>query len=160
MFFTFEAQAGVLAFIGEPIYVEKTDKSCSDYSEKPEPGSGVEILCMDKVFKLKYKIVEIVSGEFSGTTIDFIGFYHYWGMPHYTVYEPALVIVSIEEKHSKLQFIEPVEKNDGIWWFCEEWPENEEDEDCSKESKAQDVVARFITTFNKPLNNDAASGAH
>ena len=83
--------AEILAFIGAPISVELLDQSCMDFIEQPT-DSEFEFICMDRAFRLKYRVNEVLHGEVP-EVIEFIGFYHSWGMPDYTTFEPALIIL-------------------------------------------------------------------
>lgn len=140
------ARGEVLAFIGAPLAVELSDKSCMDYIEQPDTASGLEEICMDRVFILKYEIQKVISGKATSDAISFIGFYHYWGMPNYTTYEPALIVISTEKGYLHLRYIERVEKYEDNWWVCQEWSESEE-EQCTKKVKAQDVATKIIEEF-------------
>jgi len=137
------AHAEVIAFIGSPLAAELSDKNCMAYIEQPEPGAGFENICMDRAFKLRYSVKEVLFGNLDKDTVDFIGFYHYWGMPRYTLHEPALVIISTEKDNLILRSISPVDEKSGEWIVCEEWDENDE-YSCLKEESALTVAKELI----------------
>ncbi len=134
------AYAEVIAFIGAPLSVERSDKPCVEYIEQPKSESGLEAICMDRVFLLKYEVANVLAGSLQNGPVNFVGFYHYSGMPNYTMYEPALVILSREKNHLQLRYIERAEKRDDNWLVCQEWSEEKEGK-CTKEVKAEHFIA-------------------
>ena len=127
----------VIAFIGAPRAVELSSHECSYYY------LDTEVICMDRAFLLKYAILEPLVNELSQETeeFEFVGFYHYWGIPSYTSYEPALVVVEEIGQHYMLRYIKYAEITDAGWQVCEKWSLDEDvDKDCSRWRYAKEVV--------------------
>ena len=140
IFFSFTLRAEVVAIIGSPLSVELGDDPCAEFHEQPDPSSGFQEVCLsDRKFHLTYAVREVLAGEHTKDTIDFVSFYHYGGMPSYTRYETALLVLSKESGFLRLRYIEQAEERDSGWWVCEEWPEAV-DGDCVVERSAQEVI--------------------
>ena len=99
---------------------------------------------MDMAFRLIYKVEKQVKGELPDPTIEMIGFYHYRGLPAYTGYDPALLLVSGNpEKGFILKTIEPVLGGDEEGrYICEEWSDSNE-EKCIKKQSVEGYVAQL-----------------
>ncbi len=136
------SHADIFAFVGSPLSVELLDRSCADFIEQSE-DSEFETICMTRVFNLKYSVSEVLYGSLSDQSIEFIGFYHSWGMPVYTTFEPALIILeTYKEDFLLLRIDNLVTKNDQ-WWVCEEIPEDEFT-DCTIGRFASEIIAQEI----------------
>jgi hypothetical protein len=120
------ANAEIVAFIGNPISVRVNPNKCSFYLPQDEPG--VTAICMDRVFDLEYSVDELLSGSIEGASAKFIGFYHYGGMPAYSMYPDALVVLSKGPIHTVACTIKPVEERSDRLWVCDEWPDDEAQE--------------------------------
>jgi len=99
----------LVVFIGEKISVKK-------FEPKSDPGYVI----MDKAFKAKYKVLELVHGEFDGKEIEFEVYDHY-GRPAFSRYKTVLLFVTKYEDgmyHQKYQFFPVFETNDGYWAGC------------------------------------------
>ncbi len=79
-----------LVIVASPIEASLSGKKCSEYVEKEE-DSKYQIICMDRVFDISYKVYEVLAGNFEGGTIKGIDFYHYSGLPDHMIVDPACV---------------------------------------------------------------------
>jgi hypothetical protein len=139
---TGDAPESSFAFIGVPIAAERSPKSCQDYLPTAAPGAPQEV-CMDRAFLLRYQVLEWISESRSDSVVDMVGFYHYWGLPEYTRYEPALVVAGYINGHLRMRRIEQVWEEDGGWWVCEEWPEDP-DLDCVRGRFVEEIVLEML----------------
>lgn len=128
------ALAEDITFIGSPISVELSEHGCAHYNESDD-GT----ICLDRAFILKYKVEQVIDGESLGDVVEFIGFYHGWGMPMYTTYEPAHIRLGLRDAALVLKKIEQVELHDGAWWSCLEISDNGK---CLTEKRIVEVVAQ------------------
>lgn len=127
------AQAEVVAFIGSPLAVRVNPTKCGEFFPP-------DVICMDRAFDLTYTVDEVLHGAVDNDTLQFVGFYHYSGMPDYTVLPKALVVIRRHKDFFVSCAIHAVEKRDSAWWVCDEWPENEEDE-CTVGRYASQVIS-------------------
>jgi hypothetical protein len=84
-----------IAFVGEKIAVQQSDYSC------PENH-----ICMDARFHARYRIVELLEGQFDGDVIDFIAYDHY-GYPNFARADrPLIYVVQVDDElyHHKYAF--------------------------------------------------------
>ena len=95
---------------------------------------------MDRAFVLDYAVIEALTGNSKGANIEFIGFYHYGGLPDYTRYDPALVILEASGELMRLRRIDAVEKKDGKWWVCEERSDDDNAE-CTGGRYVEEILA-------------------
>ena len=72
-----------------------SENQCSDYLEN-DPGADLQKICMDRVFNVSYKVLEVFSGSHKGGIIEAIDFYHYSGLPDHLTIDPACVTFGIE----------------------------------------------------------------
>jgi hypothetical protein len=98
--FSLNSYAENLVFVGSPFSVVESENSCEEYVE-----SGI---CMDVAFELKYDVLEWFDGGDKEEKMEFIGFTHYEGLPHYTSYQYALVFVKKVKGNYVLNDIKPV----------------------------------------------------
>ncbi|XOV87358.1 MAG: hypothetical protein ACFHX7_20780 [Pseudomonadota bacterium] len=133
------ASAEKISFIGSPLKIERSEKSCMEYLPEETDKQGRKAVCMDRAFLMTYEVLESLTIDWDESSVDFVGFYHYWGMPSYATYEPALVVLERVEGNLLLKRIDPVEDTDDGWWVCEEWPEDEST-DCSVGQYASEIV--------------------
>ncbi len=146
-----------LAFVGEAILAERSKTSCQDYLSKEKDEDGqLEEVCMDRVFKLRYEIKETLIGSESKNEVDFIGFYHYWGLPNYTLLKDALVVLRMSEHGYFLQGVEEVTKSSDGWVVCQEWDDN--DEICKRSVSAGQYLTEAGFTFNKSKQQGPTAG--
>ena len=99
----------LVVFVGEKISVKKF-----------EPKSDPDTFLMDEAFKARYKLLELVHGEFGGKEIEFEAYDHY-GRPEFSRYKTVLLFVSKYEEgmyHQKYQFFPVFKTNDGYWAGC------------------------------------------
>lgn len=129
----------LVAFIGSPRAVELSPNDCMHYLEQPDDKEH-DLVCMDRAFVLRYKIDQVVAGSITEPMIEFIGFYHYWGIPHYTQYEPAFVILKPTAGHLIASYIEPVEHSSSGWRVCTEVDEDSEDYACLSWQSVESIV--------------------
>lgn len=77
------------AFVGEKIRVSQFDPA-EDDPKDADPDTI--IIHMDAAFKARYRVLEVVHGDYEKQTIDFKAYDHY-GYPHFAEQEYALVYV-------------------------------------------------------------------
>jgi len=136
------SQADTFAFVGSPLSVELLNGSCTDFIEQPE-DSELETICMSRVFNLEYTVSEVLYGSLSDKPIEFIGFYHSWGMPAYTTIEPALIILETYKEDLLLIRIDNLFVKNHQWLVCEEVPEDELT-DCTIGRFASEIIVQEI----------------
>jgi hypothetical protein len=132
--------AQTIVFIGSPRAVELSMHGCDEYLPAAQPNG--DIVCLDRAFLLRYQVERRLLGAFAADTIEFVGFHHYRGMPNYTLYEPALIVLERLGGHWLLRRIEFIEERRGRWWVCDEWPERQEDE-CTIGRFVEQVVEEY-----------------
>jgi len=98
-----------IIFVGEKIALEEYDEAC------PEG-----FLCMDSRFNARYKIIDLLIGEYDGTTIDFAVYDHY-GTPKFS-YQDKVILYLLQENgklfHRKYMF-DPLHRlENGDYAFC------------------------------------------
>ena len=106
-----ESENGLFSFVGEKINLE-------DFI--PLRCKLPLSVCLDSAFIAKYKILEKVYGDHSGTEIKFIVFDHY-GVPRFSEYDQVLLFVSTykgKNYHEKYQFYPVHKTTDGDWAYC------------------------------------------
>lgn len=85
----------VVAFVGEKISVDVF-----------EPDADPDVLLIDAAFRSRYRVLQVVRGEYAGDTIEFTAYDHY-GEPSFSKYEHVLLFVRRHEKgyiHVKYQY--------------------------------------------------------
>lgn len=108
---TLENPDKYMAFVGEKIQVVEFDPA-EDYAE--------EVLIMDSAFKARYRILELVHGEYDGETVDFKAYDHY-GFPHFAKRNIAMLYLTEYEGalyHVKYAFHDVYPTIDGRYAFC------------------------------------------
>lgn len=83
---------------------------------------------MDAAFKAKFKILQMVYGEYASDTIEFIAYDHY-GIPQFSKYKNSLMFVSKHDDkyfHEKYQFHDVYRAKNGRWagtvWCADDDP--------------------------------------
>lgn len=138
LFLPMVCSAQVLAFIGSPISVERTGISCEELAGPQPEGNALKEVCIDSVFLFRYKVVEAVLGSFENHEIEFLGTYHYSGLPDYVLFDPALLMLKPVRGRLVLQHIENVERQENVWWVCEE---RNGEEACVKRLSAKESIS-------------------
>lgn len=117
--FAGEAVSQTHAFVGSPVGVETTDLSCMDYIEQ-DPDPNIEVICLDRVFRLRYRTEDSYFGLQGNPIVEFLSFYHYAVMPDYTI-APHLFLV-LDERNGELVAVrrDEVTKKANGWWVCED----------------------------------------
>ncbi|MEJ6474287.1 hypothetical protein [Pseudoalteromonas piscicida] len=111
----FVANAENYAFIGSSYSVSQSDGLCERLFSK----QGDEIICTSVGFELKYDVIEWIFNPQKGDEFIFYGFYHYTGLPSYTAYPYALVVVEKRNSIFVMQQIKPIlDNNSEDWMVC------------------------------------------
>jgi hypothetical protein len=100
-----------LAFIGEKVEVAHL------IDTGPEDPS---VIVLDLAYAARYRVLQVVHGEYDKPTIDFVAFDHY-GFPKFAKRDIALIYVSEHEGalyHRKYQFDEVFPTADGRYAGC------------------------------------------
>ncbi len=153
--------AEVIIFIGNPLAVAASDRSCTEFINT-DPGAEVEKICMDGVFLLRYEIEELYLGEPSNDQIEFYGFYHYAGMPNYTVApELFFVVKEINDEYITHRW-DYVTWTDAGWWICEDNAYFDgETEECSIGRLAEEIASDYEKSINQSNKaQPSAAGTH
>jgi len=100
---------GILVFVGERIAVFQREYDCPSDS-----------ICMDGHYVARYRIIEILQGDYDGDTIDFFANDHY-GMPKFSKHKAVLLYLQQHNKnigHMKYEYniVNPL--RDGGWGIC------------------------------------------
>lgn len=105
-----------IAFIGEMIALDKLD-----YEEYcPLTEDGQLRLCMDSRFNARYRIVELLDGDYDGETIDFAVYDHY-GLPNFSKHARVILYVKQFETglyHHKYAYDPLSPTREGEFAFC------------------------------------------
>lgn len=142
------AASETLAFIGEAVLAERSKKSCQEYLSKAKNEDGqLEEVCMDRVFNFRYEIKDALIGSSESKEVEFIGFYHYWGLPNYTLLKDALVVLRMSEHGYFLQGVVDATRTANGWVICQDWDENEEI--CKVSISVENYLTEAGYTFNK-----------
>ncbi len=104
LFVVFKANAETISFIGSPVSVVKSDHSCEYFLSTTDK----EVVCMNVAFILNYEVLEWYDESKPEEEIQFVGFYHFTGLPKYTAFSYALVTLEKRNKHFILKGIKPV----------------------------------------------------
>jgi len=131
--------ADTIALIGAPLRIEVSGKACTEYLDTSDSTSGSQEVCTDRAFLMHYRVEASVLGEVRTPIIDFIGFYHNWGFPPYSGFEPAFIVLTRVKDQYHLEYISEVKKKAGRWWVCEEWSEGDSPE-CIQGRYAEDIA--------------------
>ncbi|ALN82178.1 hypothetical protein LA76x_4062 [Lysobacter antibioticus] len=103
------AQENLIVFVGEKLSVEQF-----------EPVREKNVILMDAVFKARYRVEQLVYGEYDGETIEFEAYDHY-GVPPFSGFPHALLFVSRDGNrfyHQKYQFYPVFHTASGAWFGC------------------------------------------
>ena len=103
------AAENLLVFVGEKISVEEF-----------EPDLGPDVILMDGAFKAKYRVLDVVYGEYSEQTIEFEAYDHY-GRPGFEPHKNVLLFVSRDGDryfHQKYQYFPVFRTLSGVWAGC------------------------------------------
>ena len=109
-----------LAFIGEKIQIQQFDPA-EDGPEQPQEGDeDTIIIYMDAAFKARYRVLDLVHGDYDGEIVDFKAYDHY-GFPPFAKRDVAMIYLSEHEGalyHVKYQFDEVFPTADGRYAGC------------------------------------------
>lgn len=75
----------ILAFVGEKIAVVETEAAASDSGDPDEV-----VIVLDLAFEARYRVLEVIHGDYAGETVDFAAFDHY-GFPQFARSKYALL---------------------------------------------------------------------
>jgi len=116
-------EENVLAFVGKKTFVRK---------DESWPPQDPDVIYMDSRYQARYKIGQLVAGEYDAETIDFHAYDHY-GMPRFS--RPKNVLIFVHDGpntrwHSKYNFYEVHRTSDGDWAACgNAYVQNDPDEE-------------------------------
>lgn len=116
-----EAAGPVIAFVGEKIFVE--ERNLEETMEFKLPDGRVVTRILPKMsdrYEARYKIIDVIGGDYDGGEIDFEAFDHY-GRPSFSKINPVLLFVQKTDKGWGLQqYLTTVvfETTDGDWAMC------------------------------------------
>ncbi|MGN7918824.1 hypothetical protein [Lysobacter antibioticus] len=102
-------QENLIVFVGEKLSVEQFG-----------PVLGKDVLLMDAAFKAKYRVEQLVYGEYDGDTIEFEAYDHH-GVPPFSRFPHALLFVSRDGNrlyHQKYQYYPVFRAPSGAWFGC------------------------------------------
>lgn len=123
-----------IAFVGEKIDVVQADYIC------PENH-----ICMDAKFNARYRVIQLLAGDYTGEKIDFVVFDHY-GLPRFSRYDRVVLYLQQfdgELYHHKYQFdaLHPVK--DGGYATCGDPYEDYEADELSRYGRHDPTVFEF-----------------
>ena len=104
LFTFFKVNAETISFIGSPVSVVKSDHPCEHFLST----KNREVVCMNVAFVLTYEVVEWYEESKPIEKVEFVGFYHFTGLPKYTAFSYALVILEKRNEYFILKSIKPV----------------------------------------------------
>lgn len=96
--------AETISFIGTPTSVVKSQYSCEHYLSKKDE----EVICMNVAFVLNYEVSEWIEDSDPMESVEFIGFYHFSGIPNYTAFPDVLVVLEKHNEYLLLRSIRPI----------------------------------------------------
>jgi len=98
-----------IAFIGEKVAIENVEDFC-----------GEDAICLDLKYHVRYRIKELISGDFPHDTIDFIAFDHY-GTPKFSKEDTPIIYVYQTKYgliHHKYSYDPVYPTKSGSYAFC------------------------------------------
>lgn len=102
-------QENLIVFVGEKLFVEEF-----------KPARAENVILMDASFKAKYRVKQLVYGQYEGETIEFEAYDHY-GVPPFSRFPHALLFVSRDGDrlyHQKYQYYPVFKTPSGDWFGC------------------------------------------
>ena len=149
-----EAKDGdLLIVIGSPISVARTDESCYDFS----PASTAEneiVICRDGVLRYRFSVTDVIEGEFSAPEIEFVGFFHYNGIPG----ESAISLLILESFGSELIRVDHANAHfEKDKWYVNACADLDKEE-CSEWLSVHEYVEASYNQSNKA--QPSAAGTH
>jgi len=109
----------IIAFVGRKVFVRE-DERPSVITETDENGEDTVYIIMDTRYEARYEILDLVTGDYAGDTIDFHAYDHY-GIPRFSKSKNVLIFVHdrpVSRVHSKYNFYEVHRTEDGDWAAC------------------------------------------
>ena len=98
-----------IAFVGEKIGFHEIEEHCPENS-----------ICMDALFIARYKVDDVLAGDYQGETIDFIAYDHY-GTPRFSKQKKAVIYIYQAENgyiHHKYSYDVLSSIKGGTYAFC------------------------------------------
>lgn len=103
------AENNLIAFVGEKLSVEQ-------FEPNVDPGR----VLMDVAFKARYRVLDVVYGDFKNDLIDFEAYDHY-GRPAFEKHKFVFLFVSKHDGrffHQKYQYFPVFKTSSGSWAGC------------------------------------------
>ena len=116
---TLREDGQIIAFVGRKVFVRK-DERPSVITETDENGEDTVYIIMDSRYKARYEILDLVTGDYAGETIDFHAYDHY-GTPRFSKSGNILIFIHDgpdSRVHSKYNYYEVHRTTDGDWAAC------------------------------------------
>ena len=108
---TLREDGQIIAFVGRKVFVREDENW---------PPNDPDVIYLDSRYEAQYIILDRVSGEYAGDSIDFHAYDHY-GMPRFSKPDNILIFVHDgpdSRVHSKYNYYEVHRTTDGDWAAC------------------------------------------
>lgn len=135
----------VIAFVGEKISVDV-------FESDPDP----DVILIDAAFRSRYRVLQVVHGEYAGDTIEFTAYDHY-GEPAFSKYEHVLLFVRRYANgfvHVKYQYVPLFRTEDHGFAACALEAPNES----SRRLSIEPIPMRFDRSASAPFEGLRRSG--
>ncbi len=140
-----------LAFVGELVeivrydqYKEREENLTAEEKESERKGEDDIVIYMDSGYKVRFKILELVHGDYDHDIIDFKAFDHY-GFPRFAKKKMVLVYLREYDEeliHVKYTYDVVYSTNEGRYAFCGNPYITLDEEDGVEPRPLQDITFR------------------
>lgn len=150
----------IIVFVGEKIAIDELSYEEHCVSEETnDDGEPVEIICMDAAFNARYKVIDLLKGDYSGRTIDFRVYDHY-GEPRFLEHDRVILYVVQEGNtlyHKKYQFDPLYRLSHSDYAFCGDPYLNYSKQSIKKNGRKDLVAFRFTPAVTFKLSDHLIS---
>jgi len=112
----------ILAFVGEQVFIREAPERPNEPEYDPATGQEIWFIRMDSEWQSRFRILEVLRGDYDDKTIDFTAFDHY-GQPRYSNADgPVLIYLHDYESgwiHDKYNFAKVHPTDGGGWAVCD-----------------------------------------
>lgn len=112
----------ILAFVGEQIYTNKVSDQPNQIMHDSSMNEDIIFISMDTEWQSRFRVLEVLRGDYDDKTIDFTAFDHY-GQPRYSNADgPVLIYLHDYESgwiHDKYNFADVHPTDGGGWAVCD-----------------------------------------
>jgi len=112
-----------LAFVGELVEMGEYEPNCFEFRfapENPDDESDIRILCEGYVTKMRFKILELVYGDYDRSFVDFYAV-HQFGFPRFPKHKVAMLYLREDEgalHQTAHNYDDVYPSKDGSYAYC------------------------------------------